>query len=61
MRALRRYFARHAAIARKNGVGFILESATWRANPDWAEKLGYWGACPRAKLNTGLGSITGPG
>ena len=26
-----------------------------------AEKLGYWGACPKAKLNTGLGSITGPG
>lgn len=26
-----------------------------------AEKLGYWGACPDAKLNTGLGSITGRG
>jgi micrococcal nuclease len=26
-----------------------------------AEKLGYWGACPKAKLNTGLGSITGRG
>ena len=25
-----------------------------------AERLGYWGACPKAKLNTGLGSITGP-
>jgi micrococcal nuclease len=25
-----------------------------------AGKLGYWGACPRAKLDTGLGSITGP-
>jgi len=22
---------------------------------------GYWGACPRAQLNTGVGSITGPG
>ncbi len=41
MRALRRYFARHASIARKNGMGFILESPTWRASPDWAEKLGY--------------------
>jgi S-methylmethionine-dependent homocysteine/selenocysteine methylase len=39
--ALRRYFARHAEIARKNGVGFILESATWRASRDWADKLGY--------------------
>ena len=26
-----------------------------------AGRLGYWGACPRARLNTGLGSITGPG
>ena len=38
---LRRYFRTHAAVARDNGVGFILESATWRASPDWAEKLGY--------------------
>jgi len=39
--ALRRYFRRYASIARNNGVGFILESATWRASPDWAEKIGY--------------------
>ena len=26
-----------------------------------AGKAGYWGACPGARLNTGLGSITGPG
>src|SRR5690606_14557354 len=23
------------------GTGFILESATWRASKDWADKLGY--------------------
>lgn len=23
-------------------------------------RRGYWGACPRAELNTGLGSVTGP-
>jgi micrococcal nuclease len=23
-------------------------------------RLGYWGACPRARLNTGLGAQTGP-
>ena len=40
-RALRRYFARHASIARKTGAGFILESPTWRASKDWADKLGY--------------------
>lgn len=25
-----------------------------------AERRGYWGACPAARLNTGLGSLTGP-
>ena len=39
--ALRRYYDRYADIARANGVGFILESPTWRANPDWAPQLGY--------------------
>lgn len=39
--ALDKYFRAHAAIARQNGVGFILESATWRASADWGEKLGY--------------------
>jgi S-methylmethionine-dependent homocysteine/selenocysteine methylase len=39
--ALRRYYRRHAEIARQQGAGFILESATWRASSDWGEKLGY--------------------
>jgi S-methylmethionine-dependent homocysteine/selenocysteine methylase len=39
--ALRRYFARHAEIARAEGTGFILESPTWRASSDWGDKLGY--------------------
>ena len=30
--ALRDYYSRHAAIARANGLGFILESPTWRAS-----------------------------
>lgn len=38
---LRTYYRRHAEIAKKRGLSFILESATWRANPDWAAKLGY--------------------
>lgn len=38
---LRAYYRRHAAIALAHGLGFILESATWRASPDWGEKLGY--------------------
>lgn len=35
------YFRRHASIAKRSGTGFILESATWRASPDWAAKLGW--------------------
>jgi S-methylmethionine-dependent homocysteine/selenocysteine methylase len=38
---LRDYFARYASIAKAYGLGFVLESPTWRANPDWAGKLGY--------------------
>ena len=39
--ALRAYFARYVPMAVKQGTGFILESPTWRANPDWAAKIGY--------------------
>jgi S-methylmethionine-dependent homocysteine/selenocysteine methylase len=39
--ALRRYFVTYADIARRFGAGLILESATWRANPDWGARLGY--------------------
>jgi S-methylmethionine-dependent homocysteine/selenocysteine methylase len=38
---LRAYFERHAAIAGAHGAGFIAESPTWRANPDWGRTLGY--------------------
>ena len=38
---LRKYFDPYVQIARKHAVGFVLESATWRASPDWAERLGY--------------------
>jgi homocysteine S-methyltransferase len=37
----RRYYERYIAMAKASGLGFVLESPTWRANPDWAEKLGY--------------------
>ncbi len=39
--ALRNYFRAHASIARQRRVGFVLESATWRASADWGGKLGY--------------------
>ncbi|OAI57319.1 homocysteine methyltransferase [Verrucomicrobiaceae bacterium SCGC AG-212-N21] len=40
-RVLRQYFTRYAELAEECGVGAVLESPTWRANPDWAAKLGY--------------------
>jgi S-methylmethionine-dependent homocysteine/selenocysteine methylase len=39
--ALRKYFRTYAELARRYGTGCILESATWRASPDWGAKLGY--------------------
>jgi S-methylmethionine-dependent homocysteine/selenocysteine methylase len=39
--ALRKYYERYVAIAAQNRVGFVLESATWRASSDWGQKLGY--------------------
>ncbi len=39
--ALRKYFRSYASLAQKYKVGFILESPTWRANPNWGTILGY--------------------
>jgi S-methylmethionine-dependent homocysteine/selenocysteine methylase len=39
--ALRRYYESYVAIALEQGVGLVLESATWRASPDWASLIGY--------------------
>lgn len=38
---LRDYYAQHAQIAIDHRTGMVLEAPTWRANPDWAAKLGY--------------------
>lgn len=40
---LRRYYEPYAAIAAEHGVGLVLESPTWRSNPDWGTELGYSG------------------
>jgi S-methylmethionine-dependent homocysteine/selenocysteine methylase len=47
---LRAYYERYIAIARARGAGFVLESPTWRANPDWAARLGI-GAAELDELN----------
>jgi len=38
---LRTYYERYVTMARRAGLGFVLESPTWRANADWGAKLGY--------------------
>lgn len=39
--ALRGYYRDYAEIARVHGLGFVLESMTWRASRAWGNKLGY--------------------
>jgi S-methylmethionine-dependent homocysteine/selenocysteine methylase len=39
--ALHDYYLPYLAIAREQGVGIVLDTPTWRANPDWATRLGY--------------------
>jgi homocysteine S-methyltransferase len=41
MQIVRDYYDRYLAIAKQHAVGAVLESPTWRANQDWAGKLGY--------------------
>lgn len=40
---LERYFRGFLDLAVRKKCGMVLESATWRASPDWAEPLGYSG------------------
>ncbi len=37
---LESYYRDFLDLARRMGTGLVLESATWRASPDWAEPLG---------------------
>lgn len=38
--ALEDYYRGFLELARRMGTGLLLESATWRSSPDWAEPLG---------------------
>lgn len=37
---LKQYYRSHATVAATHGRGFVFESATWRASPDWGRLLG---------------------
>ena len=39
-RALEEYYRGFLDLAKRMGTGLVLESATWRSSPDWAEPLG---------------------
>jgi S-methylmethionine-dependent homocysteine/selenocysteine methylase len=39
--ALRRYYEPYLSLARERGLGFVLESPTWRASSRWASAIGY--------------------
>jgi homocysteine S-methyltransferase len=39
--ALRDYFERYLDVAREHGLAIVLDTPTWRANPDWGARLGY--------------------
>ncbi|EHL98162.1 homocysteine S-methyltransferase [Acetobacteraceae bacterium AT-5844] len=39
--SLRTYFEPFLALAHQHQVGFLLDTPTWRANPEWGTKLGF--------------------
>ncbi|MEA2025281.1 MAG: homocysteine S-methyltransferase family protein [Chloroflexota bacterium] len=47
---LRDYYHSYLRIAAEQDAGFVMEAPTWRANPDWGEKLGY-GAAALDRIN----------
>jgi homocysteine S-methyltransferase len=38
---LRSYYAPYVALAAEHDAGLVLDTPTWRANPDWGARLGY--------------------
>jgi S-methylmethionine-dependent homocysteine/selenocysteine methylase len=54
---LDRYFLDHAEVAAQAGTGFIFESATWRASPDWGNLLGYSDASLAEANRLGIESL----
>jgi homocysteine S-methyltransferase len=41
LESLRAYYRSYISIATRHGVGIVLDTPTWRANPDWGARLGY--------------------
>ena len=56
---LRSYFHAYTRIALERRVGIVLEAPTWRANADWARKLGYDPESLADANRTGIGLLLG--
>lgn len=53
------YYEKYLAIAQGRGVGFVLDSATWRANRDWGAKLGYGAQALKAANQASIALLAG--
>lgn len=40
-RILETYYREHLAVSAQHGLGYVLETPSWRSNPDWGASLGY--------------------
>jgi homocysteine S-methyltransferase len=38
---LRRYYLPYLELAKERGMGFVIDTPTWRASQDWATRLGF--------------------
>ncbi|HSF63184.1 MAG TPA: homocysteine S-methyltransferase family protein [Paracoccaceae bacterium] len=47
---LDRYYDRHLTLAADHGMGFVIDTPTWRASADWGPDLGY-DAAALARVN----------
>lgn len=47
---LHRYYDRHLTLAAERGLGFVIDTPTWRAGADWGPGLGY-DAAALARVN----------
>ena len=55
---LRRYFRTYAELAKRHGVGLVLESATWRASATWSSPGGCGPSFSTATVPMRRSSVT---
>ncbi len=45
------YMTPYVEIAKSSGLGLVMETATWRASPDWGPKIGFGSEAELAEAN----------